>query len=311
MSLVYITHHDENIFDCEQEFLNQATSKPSRIYNTKTAIKGARFAKSLRDRLQVEEKKHSIMLQNDGMLILTDAKKAHHRTMGCAHTPVDPPCAYLRKNQGIKWRRENNHVCPKGEKMPPLPGLGTKRTEPIMAPNFIRRNIQCAKHTVPCPPPPRYIDTPVGTRHNLLNSGLLPQFICRKDFGKVPIYLKKTKKKLAEMNAICAKEQARLMELCRGVKGFTKTPTAAAISAARAPPEVPGMRVMDQKERNEILEGLRHSLTEMTKQYQSMSLLIDSVAKVQRKGKLESDLRQVEQDILLLETSPIIYVSLY
>jgi len=49
----------------------------------------------------------------------------------------------------------------------------------------------------------------------------------------------------------------------------------------------------------------------MTKQYQSMSLLIDSIAKRQRKSKLESDLRQVEQDILLIETTPIIYVSEY
>ncbi|XP_034657231.1 enkurin [Drosophila subobscura] len=311
MSLVYITHHDENIFDCEQEYINQEVSKPSRVYNTATAMKGARFAKSLRDRLDVEDKKHSVIMQNDGMRLLTDAKKAHHRTMGCAHTPIDPPCAYLRKNQGIKWRRENTHVCPKGEKMPPLPGIGSKRQEPIMVPNFIRRNIQCAKQTVPCPPPPRYIDTPVGTRHNLLNSGLLPQFICRKDFGKVPIYLKKTKKMLTEMNAICDKERARLMELCRGVKGHTRTTTTTSPGAAHAPPEVPGMRVMDQKERNEIIEGLRQSLGEKTKQYQSMSLLIDSVAKVQRKGKLETELRQVEQDILLLETSPIIYVSLY
>jgi len=74
---------------------------------------------------------------------------------------------------------------------------------------------------------------------------------------------------------------------------------------------MPGMRVMEQPERNEILEGLRLSLTDMTKQYQSMSLLIDSIAKRQRKSKLESDLRQVEQDILLIETTPIIYVSEY
>lgn len=279
--------------------------------------KAARFAYKLRNRLNVEDKKLSCIVQNDGTRVLTEAKKSLHRTMGYAHTPVAPPSAFLRKNQGVKWRRENTHKCPKVKPMPPLPPPGNVGKTNV-APNFIKRNKEAAGRTVSCPPPPRYIDTPVGTRHNLLSSGLVPQHIGRKDFGKIPIYLKRTKKMLAEANAVCAKEQARLLELCRGIKGFTKsslTKVSAGPSEVKkvsaGPPEVPGMRVMDQAERNEILEGLRMSLTEMTKQYQSMSLLIDSAAKRARKSKLETDLRQVEQDILLIETTPIIYVSEY
>ncbi|XP_017096372.1 enkurin [Drosophila bipectinata] len=312
MSLVYITHHDENILECEQDFVKASGPKESfYVFRHPIVEKAARYARGVRDRLNIEDKKLSMIVQKDGTRVLTEAKKSLHRTMGCAHTPIDPPCAYLRKNQGIKWRRERDHVCPKTEGMPPLPRPGSCHKKGMTA-NFIKRNRECAGQTIPCPPPPRVVDTPVGTRQNLMNSGLVPQFICRKDFGKVPVYLKKTKKLLAEMNAICAKEQQRLLELCRGIKGYTRAAgVTAAAAAAAGPPEMPGMRVMDQAERNEILEGLRMSLTEMTKQYQSMSLLIDNIAKRQRKSKLEHDLRQVEQDILLIETTPIIYVSQY
>ncbi|KAH8373978.1 enkurin [Drosophila serrata] len=305
MSLVYITHHDENILDCEQEF---ASGPKASIYNYKnpTVEKAAKYARKLRERLNDEDQKLSVILQSDGTRILTEAKKSLHRTMGYAHTPINPPNAFLRKNQGVKWRRENTHKCPKPIPMPPLPPAGSAGKVKI-APNFIKRNKEAAGKVTISPQPPRYIDTPVGTRHNLLSSGLVPQHISRKDFGKVPIYLKRTKKMLAEANAVCAKEQARLLELCRGIKGFTRT----SLTMVDGPPEMPGMRVMDKPERNEILEGLRSSLTEMTKQYQSMSLLIDSQAKRLRKSKLETDLRQVEQDILLIETTPIIYVSEY
>ncbi|KAH8398718.1 hypothetical protein KR222_001139 [Zaprionus bogoriensis] len=306
MSLVYITHHNENIFDMESDPERRDQSPQQRQHAfplaVDTAKKAAKFSKSLRDRLDMEYKKHSMIMLKDGVRLLTDAKKSYHRTMGCANVPLDPPCAFLRKNQGVKWRRENLHECPKGRDIPPLPDIGKQEKKSDMVPNFVRRNIKCARSHVKCPPPPRFVDTPVGARQNLLNSGLVPQFVCRKDFGEVPVYIKKTKEMLSRAHATCCKEQARLMELCAGQKSEVKK---------AGTPDMPGMRIMDQAERNEILVGLRAHLNEMTKHYQSMSLLIDSENKRQRKGKLESDLRQLEQDILLLETSPIIYVSLY
>ncbi|KAH8395024.1 hypothetical protein KR215_004480 [Drosophila sulfurigaster] len=324
MSLVYITHHNENIFNVEREpeksqdakgRAPQAQAQTTQDYGKhNTEEMAVRYAKELRDRLNVEYKKHSVVMLKDGVRLLTDAKKSHHRTMGCANVPLDPPCAFLRKNQGVKWRRENLHVCPKGAHMPPLPECGKKEKKSDMVPNFVLRNIRCARSTVRCPPPPRYVDTPCGTRQNLLNSGLVPQYVCRKDFGQVPVYIHKTKKMLTEAHDVCCKEQRRLAELCGGLKA-TKSLSAQKLQQSQAaksgPPDMPGMRVMDQAERNELLVGLRAHLNEMTKSYQSMSLLIDSENKRQRKGKLESDLRQLEQDILLLETSPIIYVSLY
>lgn len=328
MSLVYITHHNENIFNVEREPdpIPYLLLKENGVYLAninvgkhymlllsplETVKKAARFHKMLRDRLDMEHKKHSVVMLDGGVRLLTDAKKSLHRTMGCANVPLDPPCAFLRKHQGVKWRRENLHVCPKGGNMPPLPPIGKKPKKAEMVPNFILRNIRCARHTVKCPPPPRIVDTPVGDRQNLLNSGLVPQFVCRKDFGAVPVYLTKTKKMLQKAHDICCKENARLRELCAGIKSPIKSAFAASPDGMPPQPEMPGMRIMDQQERNEILVGLRAHLNEMTKTYQSMPLLIDSESKRQRKGKLENELRQIEQDILLLETSPIIYVSLY
>ncbi|EDW17740.1 enkurin [Drosophila mojavensis] len=309
MSLVYITHHNENIMDMER-----APEKPPEGEPVvhETSAKAAIVAKERRDRLNMEHKKHAVIMLKGGVRLLTDAKKAHHRTMGCANVPLDPPCAFLRKNQGIKWRRENLHVCPKGGNMPPLPPMGKKIKKPDMVPNFVKRNMTCAANTVRCPPPPRYVDTPTGTRQNLLNSGMVPQYVCRKDFGKVPVYIQKTKEMLKDAHLVCCKERARLMELCGGVKpSDSMAALTQPVRTDGGPPEMPGMRIMDQEERNEILDGLRAHLNEMTKTYQSMPLLIDSENKRQRKGKLECDLRQLEQDMLLLETSPIIYVSLY
>ncbi|XP_030372006.1 enkurin [Scaptodrosophila lebanonensis] len=300
MSLVFITHHDENIFDVESEMDEAARIGHGRKkYSSKQLLEGNKIAQELRDRLNAEFRKTEMVIQDDGLRLLCSARKADHRTMGCAKTHIDPPCAFLRKNQGVKWRRENEHVCPKGIRdMPPLPRRQPTPGRPTRYPNFVKRNIRCAGKTVPCPPPPRYVDTPIGTRHNVLNSGLVPQFICRKDFGKVPIYLQKTKKMLTETREKCVKEEERMRTLCR-IREYRTAKTT----------DIPGMRLMEAPERAEILEGLRQYLNEMTKQYQSMSLLIDTVAKRQRKGKLEADLRQAEQDILLMETSPVIYVS--
>ncbi|ALC43345.1 CG16984 [Drosophila busckii] len=310
MSLVYITYHDENIFDVERE--TERTQTTTQVHDT--AKKAAEFSRQLRNRLDMEYKKQSVVLQKDGVRLLTDAKKCLHRSMGCANVPLDPPCAFLRKNHGVRWKRENLHVCPPPRHMPPLPPIGKKEQKSNMVPNFIVRNIRCARNTNRCPPPPRIVDTPVGARQNLLNSGLVPQYVCRKDFGQVPVYIHKTKKMLGQLRDICCKEQARLMELCGGKKGADAAAGGSKQVLTKVDgvaPDMPGMRIMDSPERNELLSGLRQHLNEMTKQYQSMSLLIDNESKRLRKGKLESDLRQVEQDILMLETSPIIYVSLY
>lgn len=58
-------------------------------------------------------------------------------------------------------------------------------------------------------------------------------------------------------------------------------------------------------------QGLKKNFDAIFKVYQGLSLYTDTVAKRLRKGKLERDLRQIEQDIHLMESTPEIYISDY
>ena len=57
--------------------------------------------------------------------------------------------------------------------------------------NYIRDNAYKTITAVPKKPVPQYIDAPSGksNRFPLEDSGLVPKYVAKKDFGKVPEYL--------------------------------------------------------------------------------------------------------------------------
>ena len=57
------------------------------------------------------------------------------------------------------------------------------------------------------------------------------------------------------------------------------------------------------------LQGLKKNWEEVHKEFQSLSVFIDSIPKKMRKQKLEEEMKQLEHDIAVLEKHKIIYIA--
>ncbi|XP_014090906.1 enkurin [Bactrocera oleae] len=283
MSLVYITRHYENIKNIE---------------STADYYQFIKGSSSMRPRQPVRKKDKSkaVLKLPDGKRLLTDSKKSERKTMGYSETPLREPCEFLRKNGGVKWQRKRDHTCPKrDEPVLPVPRLEDlkkeKHDKEKKKVNFIKKNAQCIKNAPAKWHPPKYIDFHTGTPRNLKNSGLVPQYVCSEAYGKVPCYLRLHKKLVSNKPEICKIEQVQLAERCK----FRDA----------------SIRQLPLEERDNILKGLKQHFNDVFKAYQAGSLLIDTISKRLRKSNLEKELRQLEHDIFLLESNPIIYVSEY
>lgn len=53
---------------------------------------------------------------------------------------------------------------------------------------------------------------------------------------------------------------------------------------------------------------MKNNWYELQREYQSLPIVTDTVRKKTRKNELEAKLRQLEQDILLVDSNPFIYV---
>lgn len=53
---------------------------------------------------------------------------------------------------------------------------------------------------------------------------------------------------------------------------------------------------------------MKQNWEELQTQYQGLPILTDTIPKINRKSKLEADLKQLEKDIVLVERHPYIYV---
>lgn len=98
------------------------------------------------------------------------------------------------------------------------------------------------------------------------------------NYGKVPPYLQKIKKKISDEY-----EYIRSMQQ----------------SAEESGPE--GMRQLEEGERLELIEQLKAKWDEVNATYQRTSVLslaaLDTIGKVKRKEKYEAQLAQIERDI--------------
>ena len=57
------------------------------------------------------------------------------------------------------------------------------------------------------------------------------------------------------------------------------------------------------------LQGLKHNWAELQRAYQQLPIMTDTVPKKKHKTKLENKLKQLENDIRMLEHHPHIYVA--
>lgn len=201
--------------------------------------------------------------------------------MGYAVVQLEPPDNYLKIGCGVRPDPvPKDHVCPR-RYLAPLPKMQPKRAQSAPSPNFKYANIQSVVKAKPRRPSARYVDTRRGDFHFVQGSGLLPTHIYQPKFGKVPTYLVRRIKEIADED-----ENARREEISRQ----------------------PKCRFVTHEERQEILDGLRHNWQQLQRMFQGLSIITDTVAKKLRKVKIESQLKQLEKDILLVESNPYIYV---
>ena len=79
--------------------------------------------------------------------------------------------------------------------------------------NFVTTNAIENIRAIPKKPVPKYVDSPWGTAHNLEGSGLVPQYIHKREYGKTPEYLEQMRKEMEEAQMEYERlEQSRLKQ---------------------------------------------------------------------------------------------------
>ncbi|XP_034562397.1 enkurin [Notolabrus celidotus] len=205
------------------------------------------------------------------------------RTMGPAKAEVPSPDKYLKKHSKESKQPEKArsfkeaHSCT--ARKPPVPA---RTDQPLMGLQTKRDFIKTAT-AVPMRPRPTCVDTSKGHKQPLENSGLLPKYIKKKDYGEVPEYLQHRNE-----------DEKRAQEELRN---FVKEQR-----------EQGAMKQLSEEERLNILEGLRKNLNVLHHDYQCLSLVIETMTKKAHKERLEAKMKQLENDISLVERFKTIYI---
>jgi len=215
------------------------------------------------------------------------ANKSLNKTLGPAKVETRPPELFLRKHEKEpklppveKFKYEDSDA-----RRPPVPARDER---PVMGQrtnkNYISENALQNIMSAPRNPEHYHVDTRRGDKFVLEPSGLQPQHIHKKDYGVTPAYVEKRKE---EMKKNQEQYDAYVAEHFR--RGT--------------------MKQLSEEERNRILTGLKENWEELHRDYLQLSVVIDTVPKINYKEKLEMQLKQLEKDIEMMEVHNVIYVA--
>ncbi|XP_003512772.1 enkurin [Cricetulus griseus] len=211
--------------------------------------------------------------------------KTPMKTMGPAKVDVPSPKDFLRKHSKDKLlppKKKFNRFTPK------KPSVPLRTDHPVMGiqsgKNFINTNAADVIMGVAKKPKPIYVDKRTGDRHDLETSGLLPKYINKKDYGITPEYI-------CKRNEDVKKAQEEYDNYIQ--ENLKKA----------------AMKRLSDEEREAVLQGLKKNWEEVHKEFQSLSVFIDSIPKKIRKQRLEEEMKQLEHDISVIEKHKIIYIA--
>ncbi|XP_042366712.1 enkurin [Plectropomus leopardus] len=206
------------------------------------------------------------------------------RTMGPAKAEVPSPEKYLKKHskepklpKKTQCLREVHSTCTM--RKPPVP----LRTDIPPMGIYTKRDFIKTAAVVPMKPQSICVDTSKGHKQLLENSGLVPKYIKKKHYGEVPEYLQQRND-----------EERRAQE---EYDNFVKEQR-----------EQGAMKHLSDEERHAVLEGLKKNWDELHHEYQGLSLVTDSLSKKSHKERLEVAMKQLENDINLIERFKTIYI---
>jgi len=161
----------------------------------------------------------------------------------------------------------------------PLIGVETKKD--FVKTNAIENIMSVAKR-----PTPKYVDSRKGTKNLVEPSGLVPKYRNRKDYGQVPEYINQRKEEVKQAQ----KEYDDYI---------------------RERMKQGAMQEISESEREEMITGLKKNWETLQNEFLSLSVVIDNITKKHRKERIETELKQLERDIDLLERHKTIYISHY
>ncbi|XP_063180711.1 enkurin [Chroicocephalus ridibundus] len=215
-----------------------------------------------------------------------EKNKAQWKTMGPAKVAVPSPKKFLQKHS----KEPKLPARKKEQDSKKLPALSVpRRTDhPVMGiqskKNFINTNAVAAITVLPKKPQPIYVDRRQGDKYLLETSGLVPKYIKKKDYGVTPKYI--TRRNEEVKRAQKEYEDSILEHLKK-----------------RA------MKRLSDEERRSLLQGLKKNWEEVYRDFQRLSVEIDTIPKKLYKEKLELQMKQLEHDIEVIEKHKVIYIA--
>ncbi|KTG06455.1 hypothetical protein cypCar_00014547 [Cyprinus carpio] len=217
-----------------------------------------------------------------------EVNKAPSKTMGPAEVDVPSPQKYLLKHSKepkLPEKKQFKYEDDELHSTPPIPG---RTDQPLMGlhtnKNFIKTNAVENIMAVPKKPQLGYARTKKGDKQLLENSGLVPKYVKKKDYGQTPEYLiqrREEVKKAQEEYDHYVKERMR--------EG--------------------AMKQLSGEERHNILQALKKNWDHLHHQYQGLSVVTDTAPKKYRKERLEQEMKQLETDVELTERHKTIYIA--
>ncbi|XP_020655808.3 enkurin [Pogona vitticeps] len=216
-----------------------------------------------------------------------EERKTHPcKTMGIPKLQVPTPQDFLRKH--AKEPKLPKRKKGQSAKKPPELNVPKRTDRPVMGiwsqKDFIATNIAEAIVGVPKKPTHACVDVRKGDKFLVENSGLVKKYLKKKDFGVTPRYIKKRNQEAERAQ----EERDAGREETLGGRGLTR---------------------LAREEREAVLEGLKKNWEELHKEYQSMSLLVDTVPRKLHQEKLEVQMKQLEHDIGALEKHRLVYIA--
>lgn len=215
------------------------------------------------------------------------SKKKSGATMGPAR--VDPPNQqqFLKKGNGVKKpvveveKTKFEATKPSVPRRHERPVMGVKSDKDFINENAIKAVTGVNKKT--------YDGTVLdaaGNRFKVDESGLVPKYAGKKDFGKTPEYLIRRKQ-----------EEQQQQQQYQSYK--------------QALAENSAHQRLSDKERMDILNGLKTNWSQLHKEYLGLPMIVSNPSKIALKNRMEAQLAQLEQDIQTIERHPVIYVEKY
>ena len=218
--------------------------------------------------------------------------KNHTKTMGPGRYPPPDTKNFLKKQEKESKKTTVNDLegdlARKSREMARKPAVPRRDERPVMGSktekNFIKSNAIENINANAKKSEPKYVDAPSGSTHPLVPSGLVPKYVVKKEYGKVPGYLEKRKEEQT-----LAQESYDQFVLEQQKSGALKQ--------------------LSEKDRQAVIEGLKKNWEDLYKQYQGLSVVTDTAPKKARKERLEADMKRLEKDIEVMEGHTVIYVS--